>query len=440
VADEVMSKQSAVIRYARVWRGGICGFAVLVSGMTIAIGHSTIGGAQQKPPSTHGLLRAEDLRYAGSFRVPQSQDFEFGGAPVTYNPANNSLFVGNWYAEGGTVNRIAEIAIPKLLGSDTALGGLPVAKMIQAFADPTEGHLRGSNIGGTPLPAMLSGLLVDGGNLYGSAYSYYDANNDVRVSHYVRAVDLGTKSFRGWYTLYSATQTGFVAGPMATVPMEWRTLLGGAALTGQCCVPIVTRTSYGPSAFAFTPSAITGTPYPNQPTPIPAVPLLEYPSAHRTLGAWEGQNTNYGMTTMIGGFVVVEGTRSLLYFGRNGTGAACYGDPTSDQALAGTKSPDGATYCFDPAVGGKGTHAFPYVLQVWAYDLGDLALVRAGKKKPWEPRPYATWPISFPPTPAVSEIGGVGYDSAHQLVYFLQRNADRSESGTRAVIHVIRVG
>ena len=129
---------------------------------------------------------------------------------------------------------------------------------------------------------------------------------------------------------------------MATVPIEWRTLLGGAALTGQCCVPIVTLTSYGPSAFAFTPAAVTGPSYPNQPAPIPAVPLLEYPSAHRTLGPWEAQNTNYGMTTMIGGFVVVEGTRSLLYFGRNGTGAACYGDPTSDQALAGTKAPDGA--------------------------------------------------------------------------------------------------
>ena len=119
-----MKMQSAVLRLLRsrrVWCGGLCGMTALMSGTAIANLASerplaamtqqristvattrdvTIKSAQSTQPSTHTLLRAEDLHYAGSFRAPQSQDFEFGGAPVTYNPTNNSLFVGNGYGEG----------------------------------------------------------------------------------------------------------------------------------------------------------------------------------------------------------------------------------------------------------------------------------------------------------------------------------------------------
>ena len=50
----------------------------------------------------------------------------------------------------------------------------------------------------------------------------------------------------------------------------------------------------------------------------------------------------------MGGMAMIAGTRTVLYFGRNGIGANCYGNGTSDQSLDGTIGPDGAHWCYDP--------------------------------------------------------------------------------------------
>ena len=240
-------------------------------------------------------------------------------------------------------------------------------------------------------------------------YSDHDANNEVRVSHYVRSVNIGTKSFRGLVHALQRDADRFCGGSdghcaHGMAHPAGRRCADRTVLRADCDSHLVRpiglcfhagghhRTGIPESARSDSRRSLAG--------------ISQCPSNTRPVGRSEHQ---LRMATTIGGFVVVEGTRSLLYFGRNGTGAACYGDPTSDQALAGTKSPDGATYCYDPAVGGKGAHAFPYVFQVWA-DHFYLALVKAGKSTCGDRGLYATWPVSFPPALAVSEIGGVGYE------------------------------
>ena len=370
-------------------------------------------------------LEQSGFQYVGAFRVPDATSnddtLSFGGGPIAYNPANNSLFIGTRKLN------VAEISIPSPAVNSTDLKALKQAAFLQGLTDPTEGKWNGLSDSGM----TFGGALVVDSKLIGSGVIYYDANNTQRVSHFSRSVKLAEKSFSGWSSVWRAEQSGFVAGMMAMIPAEWQAALGGSVLTGQCCIPIVSRTSNGPSAFAFDQSKLGQ-------KSIPAAPLLYYTLDNATIGKWEGSNPTYGAATFVVGMAAIKGTRTLLYIGRNGLGTHCYGDGTADKSLDGKKAPDGTIYCYDPTSNSKGSHAYPYRYQAWAYDLGDLAAVKAGKKKPWQVVPYGVWPITLPIGEGTIPLGGVGYDAEHQLVYVSQLWADK-DGGYLPLIHVFKI-
>jgi hypothetical protein len=367
-------------------------------------------------PGTFPLLRAADLAYAGAFRLPagpsNGDDFGFGGMPLAYNPATNGLFMGTHSG------KVAEISIPAPVNRAT-IADLPFATYLQGFADPTEGHTQ-DVAPDRANPASIDGLLVLGDRLYGTAYVYYDATGSQRLSHYSRSLKLAVPSFKGMYELWQPRKAGFVSGYMALVPQDWQPLLGGTAITGQCCIPIVSRTSYGPSAFAWNPTELGAK------SPTPATPLVYYPG-DRPLAKWDSTNPVYNGSTEIHGAVIPEESRTLLLVGRHGVGPFCYGT-------------GGATgECMDPATGDKGNHGYPYAYQVWAYDLNDLAAVKAGHKKPWDVRPYDVWTFTLPIDEPAKHLGGVAYDSARRLLYVSQLWADADGDAHRPLIHVFQV-
>ncbi len=377
-------------------------------------------------PSTLPRLQFEDLKYTGAFRLPSTSSnddtFAIGGHPVAYNPARNSLFMGS------RLGRLAEVSIPTPVNS-ADVTALPRAQYLQGFYEPTEGRLKDVS----PSGASVDGILVYGNRLYGTGSIYYDADNDQAVSHFSRSVTLNQPSFAGWSRVWEAGKSGFVSGFMALVPQEWQAALGGPAITGQFGIPIAWRTSWGPSAFVFDPTQIGK-------TTVPATPLLYSSSEHRTLGEWSGSNPTYGATAHATGVAIIAGTRTILYFGRNGIGPYCYGNGTTNQSLHGTMGSDGAHWCYDPINADKGQHAYPYRYQIWAYDLNDLAAVKRGEKDPWEVVPYGVWPFSLPiPEPSV-RITGIGYDSATQTIYLSQMRAEKDGYANRPVIHVLKVG
>ena len=379
----------------------------------------------QADPASLPLLAESNLQYIGGFRLPagelNGEHFSFGGAAVAFNPAGPSLFVSSYR---GTV---AELNIPTPVNS-ADVTDMPFASYLQPFADLTEGHLEDVAVDG----AGLSGLMVYGNRLVGTASIFYDANNTQRLTHFARSLQLNQPSFSGWSSVWQSDRSGFVSWLMAVVPEEWRTALGGPAITGQCCIPIVSRTSNGPSAFAFDPISI------GQPR-VSATPLLYYTLEYPTLGPWEGSNPTYGAVAGVGGVALIASTRTVLYFGRNGLGPHCYGNGTSDKSLDGKQGSDGALFCYDPTSADKGSHAFPYRYQVWAYDLNDLAAVRAGNKKPWDVVPYGVWPLTLPTPEPMVRLGGVGYDAERQIIYLSQLRADQDGYSSRAVIHAIRI-
>ena len=416
---------------SRNFRGILFAFGLLAF-----FAHGSNASAAEK------LVQSTDLTYLGAFRVPSGNfgcsdpakcSFTFGGSAISYNPANNSLFMAGNIASGSNKS-IAEIKIPAIVNS-TNLSSLNTATVLQNFADLSQGNIANLGPGGAAIGngGLVGGTLVNGSKLVVSAYAFYDASSAAVMTHFTANANWIANGigYSGMKTVAvpPAPQAGFVAGYMGRIPdnsaqggTNWQTALGGTALTGKACLSIINRTSMGPSAFAFEPNQIGSV------NPVPANPLVYYPMAHQTLGTYDSPtvaNTAINMASEIYGIVFPAGSRSVLFFGRNGLGKTCYGQGTNNQSLNGTATGDGDYYCYDPAENNqKGTHAYPYAQTVWAYDANDLLAVKNGTKNPWDVLPYAQWTYTLPFQQGTARILGAAYDPATQRIYVSQENGD----------------
>lgn len=381
------------------------------------------------PTPAVGLVTAQDLTYFGSFRLSNGgtdlTTFAYGGGAFAFNPAKGTLFgVGHaWY------QRVAEITIPAIRQS-TTLGGLAQATFVQPFTDILAGKLE--LIG--PNSKMVGGLLPTAADLIATGFLYYDGIGQQTESHFRTSLNFSTiapENVTGPLQVGN-TQAGWVSGYMAPIPPEWQAALGGDTLTGQCCIPIISRTSFGPSVSVITAADI-GTR-----APVPATRVLGYPQANPTLGDWASSGQLFNGTTAIGGVVFPGGTRSLLFFGRRGKGPFCYGEGTSAQPVG--VDAYGNPRCYDPTNASKGNHAYPYESFVWAYDVLDLIAVKQGTKQMYQVQPYATWPIALPFSAEVGGVGehlitGVAYDAATRRIFLAAGYAD----GPQPLMHVLQV-
>ncbi len=360
-------------------------------------------------PVSAPLIQPVDLVYQGAFRLPprapDEASFDFGGTALAYNAARDSLFIvgHDWF------QRVAEINIPGATKSATP-GGLTAATVLQAPVDSLRGRI-GQIGSGT---AKIGGLLVWGDSLVASAYLYYDGTGGQVLSHFRGGLELTRSADPVGPVQVGSGPAGFVSGYMTPIPAEWQAQLGGPALTGQCCLSIISRTSFGPSVSVFDPARVGVT------SPVPATRVLGYPEDHRTLGDCDAQGTLFNCATTMAGVVFPAGTRSVLFFGRQGLGPYCYGEGSA---------------CGDPASTSKGTHAYPYAYQVWAYDVLDLILVKNGRKKPWEIRPYRTWTFELPFQHSSRQLNGVAYDPVKGRVFVSAAYGDEG----RPIIHVFRL-
>jgi hypothetical protein len=421
------------------------------------------------------LIGSADLIYLGAFRVPADdmggpryQGLAYGGSAIAYHPNHNSLFI-----VGHDQNQqVAEISIPDIINSSN-INDLRIATVLQPLVDITEGHMPYLNADGSAVTngSKLGGLLLYDNKVIGSIYAYYDGGHNATKSHFRTSLSLSTTGdFEGIYEVGNkpvpVPQAGFIAGYMTPIPNNWQSILGGKVLTGMSALSILGRTSSGPAAFAFDPSQLG-------PTPAPAIALLYYPLDHQTIDTYYTSRTSYNKGTHHSGVVFPAGTRSILFFGRQGIGDACYGfgtniasengnrfdyAPPKNICMGAPMTDTANPCCYDPVDLNKGAHAYPYVDYVWAYDANDLARVKAGGRivdnpssnlvdsvmptstetyKPWHIKPYAQWQIHFPTQQLGYSIssGAAAYDEAHKRLYLVQVQAD----GGLPIIHAFNV-
>jgi hypothetical protein len=306
------------------------------------------------PPTTGTLIRAANMQFLGAFKLPGDDQapaatYNYGGHALAYNAANNSLFVAGHDWE----QRVGEVKVPALKSG--TYDQLDVAIQLQSPA-AVKARLPTNLL----YDLKLGGLLWTGNKLIGSAYEFYDANGATQVSHFTLSGALATGQVTGLHRV-GTLGGGYVGGYMGTIPSEWQARLGGKYLTGLTGINIVSRGSWGQSAFVFDPDKLGVT------DPLPVIPLVYYTQAN-PLAIYDAPSPWWNVLSRTRGIVFPEGTDSVLFFGSHGNG--------------------------DPVYGGGGYSAPPYVYKCWAFDAKELEKVKAGTKQPWEPRPYDHWELS----------------------------------------------
>lgn len=360
------------------------------------------------------LLHLSDIHYQGAFRLPAatygSSSLNYSEGPLEYNSLNHSIFIAGHTHQ----QNIAEFAIPGIVNS-AILGDLQMASApLQEFT-PILDRAAGGNgqsldrIGGMEFVNSASGpqLIIN-------AYEYYDAPGDNSQTTLVArdSSNLAGSIMDGYYTFQGGA--GHTSGWISPVPQQWQAQLGGTHITGQSSgIPIISRTSVGPSAFAFSMGDLTdNTTVTN---PIPTIKLLDFSLAqplHEDLSNTTGSNDIWThLSRAVYGFIV-PGTRTYLTIGHSGGHASgvCYKCTQSDGNTCGG-------YCANDAE--------DYAHYYWLWDVNDMVAVKNGTKNSYDIRPYEYG--EFPTPFATDSFGGGTFDPDSNTLYLTVQAADRDQ-------------
>jgi hypothetical protein len=354
-------------------------------------------------------------------RGDYASDFEGYGRNVNAawdasgDSSRGSLFVDS-YVNGAYVGT-AEVSPPRNVDgtinfvTDPNPANLPRGSLLQAITDVNE-WARNT----TYFPADANGVLPLGkviynGKLVESAAYYYDGINPQVNSHASRPKTLATNNFtnvvgvRATSGTYSVSSRAF-GGKMCLIPsttvggVNYQTALGGKALTGTSGMATVATgpVSYSFGSAAFDPDQILTN------NPVAAYPLVMYASQSLALSDGSGALPN-PIFQLSQGYqadkcfqAIPFGTRSLLFGGIMGDGATLYGSNGGLVSGGVTFRGVSGVSCrvYDPNGGGSGFHSYPYRMKFYAFDLADMAQVKAGTKALDSMQPYARWDIVLP--------------------------------------------
>jgi len=426
--------------YSGSWSSVPSGAYALSAKATTSTGQtvtSPVVNVTVSAPSTSGggwLVQSWNIVSQGTFRLPQSAlgstygftyagDQGNGAYGVTFNAANNSLFIGGHPYE----QRLAEIKVP------SSFSGNPIATALANLTDPFEGKLPSVNPG-DPNKKVLGASLVYNGSLYVSGFSFYDGSGTQKAAWFKRPVSLTTKSQVAGPTVVGTTYPGWIDHSATLVPTEWQSRVGGPVMFGGGGGTINSLQSWGPSLSVVpNPTGIGGS------GSVAATVLLGYPYPdHELAASATAANNLWSQMDNVNGVVFVPGTDSILFFGLHGKGNYCYGPGTADASKAGKPATDIGdsvdNWCYDPDFSAKGGHAYPYASWVWAYDANDIAAVKAGSQASYNVKPYATWNLDA----SFKQVQGAAYDPATKRLYISAVGGD-SYNGGQPLIHVYQI-
>ncbi len=311
---------------------------------------------------------------------------------------------------------IAEFAIPEIVNS-TELGDL---KMVRAPVQPFARVLEKPSGGNPEKNNRIGGLLclqaADGLRLLVNAYEYYDgpANNQTSMLVIRDAEHLADSPVDGYFALSGGP--GHTAGWMSPIPPEWQTALGGKYLTGHSSgIPIIGRTSVGPSAFVFDPQEVLAAT--SAGTPIHTIRLLDYDlkhPLHKDLSNSTRQNDLWTHLSRVTYGIIIPGTRTYATFGYSGGHESGIGykiirdDGKQTGGYSSYKVKDNYHY-------------------YWLFDVEDLVRVRQGRMQPYQVRPYEYGVFRSPFSSSSIQIGGGSFDPKTGRIFLTALKADRQQ-------------
>lgn len=431
-----------------------------------------------------GRLQPDDFVYLGAFRLPETGQrpttFDYAGNGMAFNPMGDDKggsdgFPGSLILTGheripGDVpdgDQLAEVSIPAPVRSKSP-DRLATARLLRGFTDTFAGRFPGMS----ELPTIGLAYLdrpATGPKLH-VAWGQHFEPDPPEPTHAWLDLDLTPASFRGaWFigreSFYS------VNGYLFEIPQDW----ADAHVGGR---PLATGrfrdggwSGMGPALMAYRPwTDSAGTP-PADGAHLTPVTLLHYRSSTET-EAIEGALQGYQQPDEWEGAAWIttkSGKSAVLFAGTKGVGAKYwYGfvnpagpeQPCVYQEVVGQypacRLADGAACPARDLVeckghdGARGWWSSAFEARFMLYDPAELAEVAAGRRKPYEPQPYAHMRIDqalrLDVDPSVADwigsgaqrrqrIGPIAYDRAHQLLYVIELFGD----GAKPLIHVWRI-
>lgn len=370
--------------------------------------------------TTLPLIQSNHVSYLGRFSIDRAGTygaswFGYAGRGLAFyqDPVNGkTLYMqGNASSDSGTY---AQIKIPNTLS--TSLTWATVDSCCQATV--LQNFVRIADGGGpdpascTGNPAHIYGSMVYNGRLIVGDACYYGGSQTTSVGVHSPTLATGGQ-ISTWYGSTASVGARALGGAMALIPASWQTLMGGPAITGNCCISVISSTSAGPAATVFDPDTVGVT------TPFPGTTILNYAYPNELCGHGpttncdSGTNSLYNLTTITGGMFWPNGTRSVIWVMGQGTGCYWYGGPTTPIAPCVSNDTDRSDVT-------SGPHAPPYRYQLLAYDANDLLAVKNGTMNSYDVRPYATIVLNggdLVPGNTNANIKGATFDPATGRLY-----------------------
>ncbi len=393
--------------------------SVVTAALALAVvstGASGVPAGAETAEEPLPLLTIDDFDYVGAFALPAD---DYGESDLNYSEGPLEFHDGSIFIVGHShQNAIAQFTVPPLVDS-TRIADLNVAVApTQDFATvldrPTGGNDQGTN--------RIAGLEYHDGQLIVNAYEYYDAPADnTDTTLVVRdAGDLGGSAVDGYFSLEGRARA---AGWMTGIPGEWQEALGGTHLVGHSSgIPIISRTSVGPSAYAIDADDVLSADL-NSPN-LATETLLEFSLENRLADDLSNESGANDLWTHLSatefGFIV-PGTRTYVTLGNSGG---------HDSGVGYKITQDDGNTCGGYCAFEADDNANYY----WLWDLDDLVSVRNATMAPHAVRPYASgpWTVPFDTNDrGFNTIGGGTFDEDSGTLYLsIQRAND--EVGTYA--------
>lgn len=354
------------------------------------------------------LISIDNFHFTGAFRLPAAtvgaSSLNYAQGPLAYHSDTNTLYiVGHSHDQA-----IAQFSIPSIIHSDVIteleMATEPIQPFIQLLDNaPTGNPQHIDRIGGMAIIETEKGA-----SLWINGYEYYDADNSVTQSTIIAqsAEQLESSIIDGFYRFEGGA--GHTAGWLSPIPSAWQRALGGRYLTGDSSgIPIISRSTVGPSAFSFDPSTIGETA-----EPIKTNRLLDFSldsPLHTDLYNESKSNDLWThLSRAVYGFIIPE-TATYVTIGYTGghESGVCYKCTQDNGHLCGG-------YCTPDS-----QDNYPYY---WLWDVNHLVdasngLIEASQIKPYE---YGRFHLPFP----AEQIGGGSYDHDSRLLYLTAQQAD----------------
>ncbi|MDX8551792.1 hypothetical protein KHC33_01230 [Methanospirillum sp. J.3.6.1-F.2.7.3] len=395
--------------------------------------------------SSPARLSPDDLQYIGAFRVPISEDEEYGwaygGGGLSYYPAGDPMggndgYPGLLFGMGhDQKNKITEISIPQpVISPDKQVTDLNTAGTIQSFTDLNEGIFTDSGQG-APLKGDVCYIPKQTGQSSDHVYFTFAEHLefDLVASLASSTPNLASPLVQGPWKI--GTYSNFCTNDyLFEIPASWSDeyLPGYRLAAGRFRDGSLGGS--GPSLFALAPWK-NGNPPSPQSILTSIRPLLLYEKGYEgSSRVMEGFNN---ADEWSGGAWVTAGDKSaILFVGTKGRGNFWYG--FSD----GTVWPDDPPFppIPSPPHDERGWWAESFEGVIYFYDPGDLAQVAQGLLEPYEPQPYAELKVDqylyhISSTQQKRHLGDVTYDRTRGNLYLTEFMGD----GDNCLIHVWKI-